>query len=79
MPKILNLASFRKSAAYGQTVFPDRSLLIRQKLMENAENAKNCPFRRVFENLTGQTVLPYMSILNTSKIYVKCQNSNATF
>ena len=31
------LASFRKPEACGQTVLPDRSLLIGQKLVENAK------------------------------------------
>ena len=31
------LASFRKPEAFGQTVLPDRSILIRQKLIENAK------------------------------------------
>ena len=31
MPKMVNLASFWKSEAYGQTVLPDRSVLIVQK------------------------------------------------
>ena len=37
MPKMLNLASFRKLEACGQTVLPDRSILIGQKLVENAK------------------------------------------
>ena len=40
IPKIVNLASFWKSEACGQTVLPDRSLLISQKLVENAKMAK---------------------------------------
>ena len=31
------LASFGKSKAYGQTVLPDRSVLVRQKLVEKAK------------------------------------------
>ena len=31
------LASFRKPEAFGQTVLPDRSILVGQKLMENAK------------------------------------------
>ena len=38
--KIVNLASFWKPEAWGQTVLPDRSILIRQKLMENAKIEK---------------------------------------
>ena len=37
MPKIVNLASFRKPEACGQTVLPDRSLYIGQKLVEKAK------------------------------------------
>ena len=35
--KLSIVASFWKSAACGQTVLPDRSVLIGQKLMENAK------------------------------------------
>ena len=38
MPKIL--ASFEKPEACGQTVLPDRSVLIGQKLVENAKIQK---------------------------------------
>ena len=34
---MVNLASFWKTEACGQTVLPDRSVLIRQKLVENAK------------------------------------------
>ena len=34
------LANFRKPEACGQTVLPDRSLLIGQKIMENAKIGK---------------------------------------
>ena len=37
MPKIVHLASFWQPEACGQTVLPDRSLLIEQKLVENAK------------------------------------------
>ena len=37
MPKMVNLASFGKFEACGQTVLPDRSVLIGQKLMEKAK------------------------------------------
>ena len=36
MPKIINLASFWKPEACGQTVLPDRSLLKGQKMVETA-------------------------------------------
>ena len=39
---MVNLSSFRKPEAFGQTVLPDLSILIGQKLMENAKkNKKN--------------------------------------
>ena len=37
---MLNLASFWKPKACGQTVLPDRSVLIGQKLVENAKMPK---------------------------------------
>ena len=37
MPKMLNLASFLKTKACGQAELPDRSILIGQKLVENAK------------------------------------------
>ena len=40
MPKMVNLASFWKPEAGGQTVLPDRSILIDQKLVENAKIEK---------------------------------------
>ena len=40
IPKILNLASFLKPEACGQTELPDRSVLIGQKLVENAKIKK---------------------------------------
>ena len=40
MLKMFNLASFRKREVCGQTVLPDKSILIRQKLVENAKMPK---------------------------------------
>ena len=37
LPKIVHLSSFGKPEAFGQTVLPDRSILIGQKLMGNAK------------------------------------------
>ena len=37
MPKMDDLASFWKPEACGQTVLPDKSVLIGQKLVENAK------------------------------------------
>ena len=40
MPKMVNLASFWKTEAYGQTVLPEKSVLVGQKLVENAKIQK---------------------------------------
>ena len=48
MPKMVNFGEFLKTEACGQTVLPDGSILIGQKLVENAQNG---PFWRVFETL----------------------------
>ena len=40
MPKKWSKASFGKPEACGQTVLPDRSVLIGQKLVENAKIEK---------------------------------------
>ena len=40
MPKIVNLASFWKTEACGQIAIPDRSTIIRQKMVENAKIEK---------------------------------------
>ena len=40
MPKLLNLSSFGKREACGQTVLPDRSILIGQKLVKNVKIEK---------------------------------------
>ena len=40
MPKIVQFGEFWKSEACGQTVLPERSVLIGQKLAENAEMSK---------------------------------------
>ena len=37
---MVNLATFGKTEDCGQTVLPDRSILIGQKLVENAKNEK---------------------------------------
>ena len=52
MPKMLNLASFGKPEACGQTVLPDRSVSIGQKLVENAkiEKKSNATFWVIFKH-----------------------------
>ena len=37
LPKVVNFASFGKTEACGQIVLPDWSILIGQKLVENAK------------------------------------------
>ena len=47
---MLNLASFINTEACGQTVLPDRSVLIGQKLVENARIKKSkCDFWVIFK------------------------------
>ena len=40
MPKITNLEMFWKAEAFGETVLPDRAILIGQKLVQNAKIEK---------------------------------------
>ena len=40
MPKMVNLDEFLNPEVCGQTVLPDRSILIRQKLVENTKIPK---------------------------------------
>ena len=50
--KCSNLASFRKVEACGQTVLPDRSVLIGQKLAENAKVQKfKCDIMSNFQTM----------------------------
>ena len=52
MPKMDNLTSFWKSEAFGQTELPDMSVLIGQKLLENAEVQKfKCDILGDFQTL----------------------------
>ena len=47
---MVNLASFWKTEACGQTVLPDMSVLIGQKLVENAKTQKfKCAFWVIFK------------------------------
>ena len=54
---MVNLSSFRKPEAFGQTVLPDLSILIGQKLMENAKKSKKYFMRHFeeFSNNVGET------------------------
>ena len=49
-PKILNLAIFQKRKACGQTVLPDRSLLIGKELNENENWTKIENWTKLNEN-----------------------------
>ena len=52
MPKMVILASVWKPKACGQTVLPDRSVLIGQKLVENAKIEKfKCDILGDFQTL----------------------------
>ena len=54
MPKMVNLASFWKPEACGQTVLPDMSILIWQKLVENAKIKKfKCDILSNFQTMCG--------------------------
>ena len=45
---MVNFGEFSKIEAFGQTVLPDRSVLIQQKLVENAK-IKNATFGVIFK------------------------------
>ena len=55
---MVNFASFWKSEACGQTVLPDRSVLIGQKLVENAKIKKKskCDILSNFQTMWGLLV-----------------------
>ena len=65
MPKMVNFGEFLKPEAYGQTVLPHRSILIRQKFMVKAKKGHFEEFPKV---------LPDRSILKETKIGEECQN-----
>ena len=49
-PKMFNLANFRKTEAFGQTVIPNCSILMGQKLVENAKiDNSNETFVAIFQ------------------------------
>ena len=53
--KMVNLASFRKTNACGQTALPERSILLEQKLVENAKMASsNETFWMIFKQCVSQ-------------------------
>ena len=52
MPKMVHFDEFLKTEACGQTVLPDRSVLIGQKLVENAKIQKfNCDILSNFQTM----------------------------
>ena len=67
IPKMVNLASFWKTEACGQTVLPDMSVLIRQKL---AENAKIQKFQmRHFEWFSNNMLVLVKNVLELDWVY----------
>ena len=59
MPKTVNLASFWRPKACGQTDLPDRSVLIGQKLAENAKMANfKCDILGDFQTLWDRVSFP---------------------
>ena len=57
---MVNLASFGKPEACGQTVLPDRSVLIGQKLVENAKIQKfKCDILSNFQTMCATTLNDY--------------------
>ena len=69
MPKWSILASFWKPEAYSQTVLPNMSNLMRQKLMENAKIQM-----RHFEGFLN-TVQWLKITIQKSKVYSHCDKS----
>ena len=59
---MVNLESFWKTDACGQTVLPDRSILIGQKLVENAKNS-NATFWVIFKQCDLVHVQYYISYI----------------
>ena len=69
LPKKVHFANFWKPVACGQTVLPDRSLLIGQKLVENTKIEKTHVTFCCQKSVTRQVKL------NRAKNDENCQNS----
>ena len=79
---MLNVASFWKPEACGQTVLPDRSVLIRQKFVENAKIKKfkfdilrNSWCLKITEKVSFNIAseASYVYILSGQKLIKKCK------
>ena len=77
MPKMVNLAIFLKNEACGQTELPDRSVLIGQKLVENAKIPKlKCDILRDFQTMWGgEKVLKDFVVINLESRTIKISSS----
>ena len=78
MPKIVNLAIFLKNEACGQTVLPDRSVMIGQTLVENAKIPKlKCDILRDFQTMWrgGEKVLKDFVVINLESRTIKISSS----
>ena len=78
MPKMVNLAIFLKNEACGQTELPDRSVMIGQKLVENAKMPK--VEMRHFEGFSnnverGEKVLKDFVVINLESRTIKISSS----
>ena len=63
MPKMINFGEFLKSWIFGQTVLPDRSILIGQKLVENGKLQKfKCDILSNFQTMCSR--LDYVDVKN---------------
>ena len=67
---MVNLASFWKTEACGQTVLPDKSVLIGQKLVENAKNQMQYFQTMFFGSILFFRMRHWKSLLFYSKITI---------
>ena len=75
---MVNLASFWKTEACGQTVLPDRSVLKGQKLLENAKIQKsNATFWVIFKQCVWYTLDYFQTIMSVhNKFWFDCKSSS---
>ena len=74
---MVNFASFRKLEVYSQKVLPDWSIIIGQKLVENAKIIHLVRFWK--PETCGQTVLPDRSILIGQKLMENAKNESESW
>ena len=75
---MVNLASFWKTEAYGQTVLPDKSVLVGQKLVENAKVPKfKCDIVNTFHK--AKYICEYSEFLLQYKLYWPQQSKGLFF